>query len=145
MKENLLYERKLPMRTKISDVKENFQIASKKLPSGSGTYKEKCSNSQVTGSVASLDPDRVAAGVCQLLRCWLLHNAPLSHAHRRLLIHIRVQVENDKGNGCAHDGPLLRLRRHLSRLQLRVVRMPHLRCPTNQDPTRPTLIPWRTS
>ena len=68
--------------------------------------------------MASLDPDRVPAGVCQLQRSRLLDNPSLPHAHRRLLIHSRVQVENDQGHGRAHDGSLRCLRHHLSRLQL---------------------------
>ena len=58
----------------------------------------------------------------------MFDNSPLPHAHRRLLIHTRLQVENDQGHGRAHDGPLRRIRRHLSRLQLRVVRVSHLSC-----------------
>ena len=76
--------------------------------------------------MASLDPDRVPAGVSQLLRSRLLDNDAIRHAHRRLLINSRVPVENDQGHGRAHDGPPRRLRRYLSRLQLRVVRVPHL-------------------
>ena len=76
--------------------------------------------------MATLDSDRVPAGVRQLQWSGMFDNSPLPHAHRRLLIHTRLQVENDQGHGRAHDGPLRRIRRYLPRLQLRVVRVSHL-------------------